>query len=67
MIEGFSTLAHPCRVRNPGGITPTTVNGTRCTVSWRPTMSLANHTDHAVERIQRGVRIVVHPRAPHDV
>jgi hypothetical protein len=23
------------------------VNGMRCTVSWRPTTSLANHTDHA--------------------
>ena len=26
--------------KNPGGITPTMVNGTRCTVSWRPTTSL---------------------------
>ena len=27
--------------KNPGGITPTMVNGMRCTVSWRPTTSLA--------------------------
>jgi hypothetical protein len=53
--------------KEPDGIMPT--NGERHALHGElaPDTSLANHTDHAVERIQRGVRIVVHARSARRV
>ena len=41
-MGNITSLIRPTSApKNPGGITPTIVNGIRCTVSWRPTMSSA--------------------------